>query len=154
MNDGGKLSWSALEYEETEKSADWYWALGVIAITASLTAFIYNNYFFGILILLSAGLLYFFAKKSPEMIEYELNDLGLRIGNHLYPFENLKSFYVETRDKPTLFIKTERFYMPIISIPIEDGIMEEIHNIFIFKNVPEEAMREHPSHRIIEGLGL
>lgn len=154
MDKEENLSWSAPEYEEREKSADWFWALGVIAVTGFLTAIIYGNYFFGILILLSGALLFFFAKKSPDWIDYELTERGLKIKSHLYPYENIKSFFVQGGDKPILFIKTERFYMPILSIPIESNLINEIHNIFIFKNVFEEEMHEHPSERIIETLGL
>ena len=149
-----KISWSAPEYEEKERSADWFWALGIIVITSSLTAIIYGNYFFAILLLLSGSLLYFFGKKSPEWMEYELTEKGLKIKSELYPYENIKSFYVQVDHTPTLFIKTERFFMPIISIPIEYETADEIHNILTLKNVLEEEMKKHPSEKIMDVLGF
>ncbi len=154
MNEGVKFSWSAPEYEERERTADWFWAVGVIAVTAAITSIIYSNYFFAILILLGAGLLWHFAIKPPEWITYELTDKGLQIKSHLYPYANIKSFWVEKEEKPALFLRTERFFMPVLSIPIERGDTEVIENIFLDKQVLEEEMKEHPSEKIMDRLGF
>jgi len=154
MTDNINFSWSAAEYEERERTADWFWAVGVIAITAAITSVIYSNYFFAILILLGAGLLWHFAVKSPELITYELTDKGLQIKSHLYPYANIKSFWVQKEGKHILFLKTERFFMPILSIPIEPEDAEIIKNIFLSKEVVEEEMKEHPSEKIMDTLGF
>lgn len=155
-----KLEWSALEYEEKERSADWFWALGIIVVTSSIAAIIYANYFFAVLLILSGCLLGFFAIKKPEMVFYELNNQGLKIKTRLYLYENIKSFWVQTERsgekklKPTLFIKSQRAFMPIISIPIENNLAENIRSILLSKNVPEEEMKEHMSEKIMESLGF
>lgn len=154
MNNDINLSWSALEYEEKDRSADWFWALGVIVITASVTSIIFSNYFFAALILLSGGLLYFFAKKPPGLINYEINIKGIKMNSYFYPYKNLKAFHIQKEGKPTLFIKTHRFFLPIISIPAEYNMLDEIKNVFLEKNVPEEEMREHPAEKIMETLGF
>src|SRR3989344_861608 len=139
-----KLEWSALEYEERERSADWFWALGIIVICGVAAAIIFRNYFFAVLLLLSGVLLGFFAVKKPETIFYELNQKGLKIRNQTYPYENIKSFWVqidlagENKLRPTLFIKLERAVMPIVSIPIEDAAAEDIRDIMLSQNVAEE----------------
>ena len=165
-----KLEWSALEYEEKERSTDWFWALGVIIVASSLTAIIYSNYFFAILLILSGILLGFFANEKPSLVSYELNQKGLKIRTRLYSYENIKAFWVqageqqqlgsldeitvEGRLKPILFIKSERLFMPIIGIPIKNTQAREIHSIMILKNIPEEEMKEHPSEKIMEFLGF
>ena len=154
MNSENKLEWSALEYEEKERSTDWFWALGIIVVTSSVASIIYGNYFFAALLLISGVLLGFFAVKKPDLVSYELNNHGLKIRNHLYLYENIKSFWVQIGTKPTLFIKSERVFMPTISIPIEDDKAEDIRSIMLFKNVSEEEMKEHPSSKIMESLGF
>ena len=159
-----KLEWSALEYEEKERSQDWFWALGVIVVAGSLASIIYNNYFFAALIIISGILLGFFAVKKPEVISYELNDKGLKIRTRLYPYENIKSFWIQlsvpTREpgekdlKPIFFIKSERLFMPIISIPIDNNFAEEIHFIMSEKSILEEEMTEHAFSQIMESLGF
>jgi len=155
-----KLSWSALEYEEKERSSDWFWALGIIVVTSSIAAIIFGNYFFATLIILSGVLLGFFAIKKPDMVTYDLNDKGLVIRNRLYPYPNIKSFWVQiganpdTNVKPLFFIHSERIFMPIITIPIHEDLAEEIHSIMLEQNIPEVEMKEHPSEKIMEALGF
>ena len=162
-----KLDWFGLEYEEKEQSPDWFWALGVIVVTSSATAIIYGNYFFAVLLVLSGVLLGFFAKKKPDMVSYELNEKGLKIRDRLYPYENIKSFWVQKAHlektnlpggeimlKPTLFIKSERFFMPIISVPIEENLANGIRSIMVLKKVEEEEMKDHSSLKIMEYLGF
>jgi hypothetical protein len=154
------LEWSALEYEEKERNADWFWALGVIVVTSAATAIIYGNYFFAVLLVLGGLLLGFFANKKPDVVFYQLDENGLKIGNRLYSFENIKAFWVQmelatkAETEPTLFIKAERLFMPIISIPIENDLAKNIRNTMLAKNIPEEEMRESPSEKIMESLGF
>jgi len=160
MNDNEKLSWSALEYEEKERSKDWFWALGIIVATSSIASIIFGNYFFAALLVLSGILLGFFAIKKPDTVTYELNPRGLQIRSRLYSYENIKSFWVqidptgETNLKPLLFIHSERAFMPILSIPIDETIARDIHSILLAENIAEVEMKEHPSEKIMEVLGF
>jgi len=149
-----KIEWSALEYEEKERSVDWFWALGIIVVAGSITSLIYGNYFFAILLILSGILLGFFAIKKPEMVSYELNKKGLKIKTRLFPYESMKSFFVQTTLKPMLFVKSSRMFMPILSMPIEDNLAEDIRSLLLSNNVQEEEMKEGPSERIMERLGF
>jgi len=148
-----KLVWSALEYEEKDRSTDWFWALGIIVVTSVIAALIFADYFFAVLLILAGFLLAFFAIKKPEVVTYELNPVGLKIRNRIYPYENIKSFWVQL-GKPILFIHTERVFMPIISIPIDEHIAPDIHGIMTYQNIPEVEMKEHPGDQIMEVLGF
>lgn len=155
-----KLIWSALEYEEKDRSRDWFWALGIIVVTSSLASVIFENYFFAILLILSGILLGFFAIKKPDIVTYELNRKGLVIRNRLYPYENIKSFWIqvdlqgETDTKPIFFIHSERAFMPVLSIPINETLAPDIHATMLAKNIAEVEMKEHASEKIMEVLGF
>ncbi|MEK7564503.1 MAG: hypothetical protein AAB510_02980 [Patescibacteria group bacterium] len=156
-----KLSWTALEYEDKERSRDWFWALGVIVFTASATAIIFGNYFFAALIVIGGGLLGFLATKKPGRVSYELNEKGLKIENNLFVYENLKSFWVQKENHdphmthPLLFIKSQRIFMPTITVPIDsDEHGEEVRAIFLHKGVEEEEMQERFSMKIMDVLGF
>ena len=154
MDATDKLEWSALEYEDKEKSKDWFWALGIIVITGSLASAMFGNYFFAALLVLGGGMLGFFATKKPETISYEMNMRGLKMNNQLYPYESIQSFWVTLEKKPTLLIKSGRVFMPIISIPIEEAHADDIRSIMLSREIPEEEMREHLSEKIMESLGF
>ncbi len=155
------LTWSALEYEEKDRSNDWFWALGIIVFTASAAAIIYENYFFAALIIISGALLGFLATKKPELVYYELNQKGFLVHNNLYPYERIKAFWVQREAfdgkeylKPLLFVKSERIFMPIILSPIDNEMAEDLRDFLLDKNVPEEEMKETFSERIMEALGF
>ena len=159
-NEEYKLIWSALEYEEKERSQDWFWALGVIVLTSSIASIIFANYFFALLLIIAGALLAFFAMKKPDIITYELNERGLKIHNRLYTYDSIKAFWVQadfTPDspvKPLFFVHTERAFMPILSIPINLDIAEDIHGIMSAQNIPEAEMKEHPSEKIMDVMGF
>jgi hypothetical protein len=167
MNGNNKLIWSALEYEEKERSKDWFWALGIIVVTSSIASIIFENYFFAALLLLAGFLLGFFAIKKPDTITYELNEKGLKVRDRLYPYENIKSFWIQINSssetnskegeeniKPMLFIHSERMFMPVFSMPIDEDLAEDIHSIMLSQNVAEVEMKEHPSEKIMEMIGF
>ncbi len=149
-----KLEWSAPEYEDKERGSDWFWALGIIVVAGSVASIIYGNYFFAVLLVLGGILLRFFAVKKPEMVHYELGPRGLKIQNQLYLYDNIKSFCLHSEPKPMFLIKSERFFLPIIAIPIEHNWVEEIHAIMLSKNVVEEDLQIHASEKIMESLGF
>ena len=155
MEPNRKLEWTALEYEEKERGNDWFWALGVIILASAITSFIYTNYFFGLFLIIGGILLGTFAVKKPDLVFYELNEKGLKIRNRLYSYNNIKAFWVKRDiEKSILFIKSERVFMPIISMPIDLNHTEEIEHIMLSKNVPEEEMKEHVSEKIMDFLGF
>ena len=148
------IKWQALEHEDKEHSTDWFWALGVIVIAGSIAAIIFADYFFAMILVLGGIMLGYFATKKPEMVNYELNEKGLKINNELYPYKNMKSFWVQTEIKPILFLKLNRIIMHIISMPIEIQNAEETKTTMLENNITEEEMKEHVSEKIMETLGF
>lgn len=154
MNETEKIEWSMPEYFEKERNNDWFWALGVIVVAASVTSIIFSNYFFAVLIILSGVLIAVFAVKKPDLVNYELNKKGLKIKSRTFPYNKIKSFWVQVETPPTLFIKSERLIMPIISMPIEYSLATQIRDRMLKNNVTEEEMKEHVSDKIMESIGF
>ncbi|MBP6913869.1 MAG: hypothetical protein KBC44_00305 [Candidatus Pacebacteria bacterium] len=154
MEESNKIEWSALEYEDKERGSDWFWALGVIVIAGSIASIIYKNYFFAGLLILGGILLGFYAKKKPDTIYYELGEKGLRIQNRLYPYDSIKSFFINTDGHPMLLIRSERFFMPIIAIPVNEELGEAIHYAMLERGIQEEPMTEHSSVKVMDRLGF
>jgi hypothetical protein len=149
-----KLEWTIPEYEERERTRDWFWALGVVVATASVAAIIFKNYFFAALIIISGAVLSLFALRKPEMVHYVLDNDGLKVRSNLYKFETIKAFWVEKQSAPTLFIRSSRAFLPLISINIPADLADPIRNVFLSQEVPEEEMHEHVAERILEIFGL
>ena len=148
------LQWSVVEYEEKERSADWFWALGIIIVAGSIAAIIFGDFFFAILLVVGGACLAMFAVRKPETITYELDREGLKIKGQLYPYKNIKSFFVRVDENPALFIRTRRIFMPIISTVIHTVSPVQIRETMLANDVPEEEMKEHASEKIMERLGI
>ena len=156
MDENKKLEWTALEYEERNRDNDWYWALGIIVVAGSIASFIYGNLFFGIFLILSGLLIVLFTVKRPDLVFYEINEKGLKIKNRLYPYQNIKSFWIkiEEDEEPTLFLHSERQFMPILSVPIKQENAGKIKELMLSNDVLEQEMKEHISEKIMDSLGF
>lgn len=114
------LSWEAKEFHYQNKTSDWFWALGVLGITSAIASFIFGNVLFGILLLIATFVITLFATKHPQDVLFEISDRGVRIGEKLYPYQNLHSFWVEDEgEQATLLLAAKRNLASLIVIPIE-----------------------------------
>ena len=148
------LKWSAPEYNHYQRSTDWFWAVGIITISITVLAFIFDNALFGILILLSAGILIFFALRVPEEVEYEINNRGIIVGKDLHPYLTIESFWVETRNNdPKIILKSKKAIMPFIIIPLHEDSVDEVSAV-LREFLEEVELAEPASHKVMEYLGF
>jgi len=148
------IAWNAEEHIHIEKNNDWYWAVGIITITAAALAFIFNNVIFGILIIVGAFALVVHASKKPRNIHCEINDRGVVIDNILYPFLSLDSFWINAHHRPAkIIIKSHKKFMPYINIYIDEVDPEEVRDILL-NYIAETEHHEPLSQKILESLGF
>lgn len=153
---GETLSWRGYEYTHHEKSSDWFWALGIVALSSAVTAIIFKNILFALLILIGAFTIALFASKKPNLIHYEINRRGVAIDDVLYPFNTLESFWIDEDEHGhlSLIIKSERVVMPYIIIPLEEPVnFEDVRNVLLTK-LEEEELHEPISHKVLEFFGF
>ncbi len=149
------LRWSAYEHEHVERSADWFWALGIVAVSVALTSILFSNILFAILIIVAAYTIGIIARTPPELVEFELSDRGIRVGDALHRYDEIISFWVEDElgKEPLLLVDTIKFMSPNLIIPIE-GIDPHLVRTFLQERVEEVPMKEPVSHKILEFLGI
>lgn len=148
------ISWNTLEHIHTEKNNDWYWAVGIITITAASLAFIFNNFIFGILILVASFALVIHGAKRPGTIHCEINDRGLVINDILYPFLTLESFWIDAHIRPAkVILKSHKTFMPYIVVYIDEVDPEEVRDILL-NYIAETEHKEPISQKILETLGF
>lgn len=131
----------APEYYHRHKAADWYWAVGIIAVSAAVTAVILNNVLLAVLIVLGAFSLSMYAAREPRTHDIEINDRGIIIGKFLFSYTTLKSFWIEHHTQPRLLVKTSRAVMPHLVVPLEfldESEHEELRQFLLTKLVEEE----------------
>ena len=152
---GRSVIWEAPEHHHIEKSSDWYWALGILTIAAAVTALFLGNLLFGMLILIGGGVLSVAAAREPQDIMYAVTARGVRVGNELFPYSTLESFYIDEDNPlgPQLLIKSKRKFMPLIVIPLPDDAVDEVDDL-IGERLPEEELEEPFLNKLLEFLGF
>jgi hypothetical protein len=156
MNDETRaITWEAPEHRHIEKTGDWYWAVSIIAIAASVVSIIFENILFGVVILLAASTMILFGHRSPKMMPFEVSVRGVRCGNDLYLFPSLEAFTIDEENPsgPQLIVRSKHYFMPLIIIPIPDEFIDEIDALMSAK-LPEEHLEEPLSHRLLEFFGF
>ncbi len=150
-----RVSWSIEEYTYREKGPDWYWALGIIAIAGAAIAVLTDNPLFAIFIILGAFILGFYANKKPAILDVSISDEGITIKNYLYPYDKIKGFAVDEHNLGNfLLIESDRAIIPIISIPIPEGLDGDALTELLKTKIEEKPLKEPASHRIMEHLGF
>ena len=149
-----KIIWQASEYEHKEKTPDWYWALGVIAVSSAVISIIYKNYIFAVFIVLASAILFMFSLKKPEIMNMEINEKGVKIKDEFYPFEMIKTFWIENQGgEKKLLLHSSRILMPIIALPIEENLEGRIRSA-LSNNLKEEEMKEPATQKVMEYFGF
>ena len=65
--------WEAHEYIFQEKTSDWYWAVGIIAVSLAVLLIIFGNVLFALVVLIGSFTLSIFAARRPDLVRFEIN---------------------------------------------------------------------------------
>ena len=149
------VSWEAPEHNHIEKTSDWYWILGIVALAGAIVSIILNNVLFGIAIILGAFTMSVVSQQRPKLIKFEVSDRGIRIGTVLYPYATLESYFLDEGNMidPQLIVKSKKLLMMLLIIPVPVDHITEIESIVNFR-LPEEHLVEPLSHRLLEFFGF
>ncbi len=149
------LRWNAYEHEHIERGTEWFWALGIAASCAALTAFLLSNILFGLVILLGAFTIALMARHAPEVATFEISVKGLRVNSTLHRYDEIISFWVEDEHDghPMLLIDTVKFLSPNLIIPIHD-IDPQLVRAYLKEHAHEVPMKEPLAHKVLEFFGI
>lgn len=138
------LEWEGREYNHNPKTADWYWALGIIAVALTIALVLFGNYLLAVLVIVAAAALALHAAKHPPLHRFRLVEQGLMIGDDLHPFRRMLSFSVlediEGELPPLLSIKNESWLSPHLLVPLVEVDADIVYAHFL-QHVDEG---EHP----------
>jgi hypothetical protein len=137
------ISWRAAEYEHTEKEAGWYWLVGAISFVLIVVAFWQKNFFFAVFIVIAVGMVMFFSRRKPEVVDFSITDTGINIGELSLYFENLDSFSIRSRPGhlDEIVLKKKTTVNPFVRIPIDSRMVEKAGE-FLRNHLPEVEYKE------------
>lgn len=150
-----KINWKALEYKKREKTADWYWAVGIIVLCLIIISIILKNYSFVALLIVAAVTIFIFSTKNPDILDITIDKRGLVVNKNMYPFATLEAFWVDIseEDDHKLIIRSKKTFMTLIIIPIDEINHLDVRD-FLLKFLPEIEMHEPTIYKIMDRLGF
>ncbi len=148
------VTWDAPEYHHFEKSSDWYWSLGIIAVSIAILCVIFGNILFAIFVLLAAFTSGVYADRHPELAHIELRPRGIVYNDKMYMYTLLDSFWVEEHEHPQkIILKSKHLLMPYILIPISHIHPEEVR-MYLKMHLKEVEHHESLGHKLLEYFGF
>jgi hypothetical protein len=148
------IEWETYESIHIDRTPDWFWGVGLTALTLAVIGVLMENILFSILIILAAFALTLKALKVPELHHYAVTKKGVIEGNSLYLYSELKSFWISDDEYfPQLLLRSRRAYMTTIVIPLGDTDPETVHD-YLIRFLDVERIEEPSSQKILEYLGF
>ncbi|MEK7170236.1 MAG: hypothetical protein AAB767_03035 [Patescibacteria group bacterium] len=148
-----KIEWQAYDRLEQHHRPDWYWAVGIIALSITVTSVLLNNVLFAVLVVISTIALFLRTLQKPQLVCYELTSRGLWAGKEFSPFSSFESFWVTENEPAKLIIKSKGIIIPLSVIPLADNDPQTIRD-FLQDYLPEVEHQEPLSKHIMEYLGF
>jgi len=145
------LYWKAPEYHHYDKTIDWYWWVGLVAVGLFGVAVWQGSLLFGILVLISWFVIVLYGIRKPDMLNFSICEHGILVEKTLYPWNNLKSFWIFHHPPliKEISFESRKTFMPYIRIPLGDRKVDEAREI-LKKYIPEaeqeESVIDHLSH--------
>ena len=150
------LSWQAPTHEFTERSPDWFWALGLLGVAGAITSILFGNILFALIIGLASVCMAILALRPPKMCEIDVSLVGIRVDHALYPMRSLRDFWVDevSRPVPQLIIATSSLLNPVLVLPLEEHVPPHLVRTEMLKILPEREQYESALSHLADLFGL
>ena len=151
-----KITWETFDHIKEERSSDWFWVVGIIAVGMIVLAIFFGNILFALLIALAVFSSFMLVSSVPRIINYEVSRKGLLIKDILYPYSTLESFWVVDEDgfeRDRILFKSNKLLMPLIVVPVGDAADLEDLRDFLLEYLEEEELEEPAAQKIMSRLG-
>ena len=148
------IEWEAYESLHGERSIDWFWGVGLVAIIIGIIAIIIGNIMLTILIFVGAVTLVLATLKHPDLNYYALTPRGVIEANPLSPWADLDVFWIQESAPPVLLIKSKRNTIPLLDLPLPETADTQLVHDYMFQYIDDEPLRLGTLQQIMNRLGF
>lgn len=148
------LEWNSPEHHFDKKSNDWYWILGIVILGASVLAFYFDNFLFGVFILIAGITIGMLSYKETKVVRIRVVPKGIIFGRELYPWSSFESFWIEDEHVHgyRILLRPVNSYLPLTIIPINEEVdLNDVRDILL-EFLEEEFLQESLVHKWFDKL--
>lgn len=154
MEDPVIISWQAKEYDFKPKEREWYWTVGIIAVSSAVAAFILKDYLFSLIAVVGGFAVMLVGSKKPSKHTYAFTERGLTIGPHnVILYDDMKRFALEEDEPRRLSIETRKI-IGTVSMPLADADYRLIRTELKNRNIEEAEKLDHFIDGVARRIGL
>jgi hypothetical protein len=88
------FQWQIPEYMEHVRSTRWYIVMVALAVILIIYSIFTANFLFALVIILIVFIVFLKSYAPPRILDFQITDEGLVLGNQFYAYSKIKSFYV------------------------------------------------------------
>lgn len=143
------LEWISPEHHFDKKANDWYWILGVITLGASVLAFYFDDFLFGIFIIITGLTIGMLSYRETKTVPIKITTKGMVFGKFLYPWMSFRSFWIEDEHVhgARILMHPTSSYLPLTVIPINEEIDLNDVRETLLEFLEEEFLKESLVHK-------
>lgn len=138
---GAWFAWEAPAFTYYKKG--WLWQLTFLVVGLALVAYFYyvdgRNYSAMAVVLAALVVLWQQAQEQPASIRYEVGDAGFRMGDKLFTWQELKSFWLADQSEyHHLYLDTTNRWAPVQTIHLAN-VESAALRARLAEHLPEQA---------------
>jgi len=124
------IYWEAEEFEIPTRGIKWYiFVTGILLLALAYTIWI-SHWILSAVVVMVGVVLYLSGNLKPRVIKYMIDSQGVKVGDRVFQYNELKTFWFSNSHKITKLNLISIFkLMPVISIKIPSDMKEKIKNI-------------------------
>lgn len=148
------ISWVVQTHEHRERSADWFWTLGLLAVVGAGISIYFSNVLLAVILVVGAGSIGFLAIRGPREHTVRIDARGVSIDGTLYQYSSIHTFGIaEGPHEPRLVLTTGSLLAPRIVLSLETTSPEVVRAL-LRRYLEEEEQQPIFSESVAELFGL
>lgn len=137
------ISWEAPEFIQHEKGWKWFVAAGIACIVLIVYSVIVENWTLVVALVVLSAVYVWQHFLVPHHVKVIISNVGIKVGEKEYPYQNIKSFWVIYRPGhvTTLNLRSNSRFLPDVSIDLNGQDPTEIRE-YLCSQIHEEEGKE------------
>ncbi len=150
------LTWQIPEFTAYQRGWLWYVLASLIALALIIYGLVTTNFLFSIIIFIFALIIALSIVRQPENREVRLTEIGLEIGEKLYPYRSFERFAIvyEPPEVKKLYLDFKtNLWQSQLMIPLENQNPTPVRNLLLEARLKENLEgAEEPFSEILSRL--
>ncbi|MFC1655894.1 hypothetical protein ACFL3C_03430 [Patescibacteria group bacterium] len=137
------ISWEAPEFIQHEKGWKWFVAAGIACLGLMVYSILVSNWTLVVALTVLSAVYVWQHFLVPHHVKVIISNVGMKIGEKEYPYQNIKSFWIIYRSHhvTTLNLRSSSRLLPDVSIDLNGQDPTEIRE-YLCSQIHEEEGKE------------